>query len=53
MINFFKIVPDKPHNPMLNSGAIMISSLALNLICNKMKIAEKFEYMQNYFKVRK
>ncbi|TRY63704.1 hypothetical protein TCAL_03613, partial [Tigriopus californicus] len=41
---------DKPHNPMLNSGAIMISSLCLSLLHPAMKLAEKFDYMQNYLR---
>uniref|UniRef100_A0A4W4EN67 glutaminase n=1 Tax=Electrophorus electricus TaxID=8005 RepID=A0A4W4EN67_ELEEL len=35
---------DKPHNPMVNAGAIVISSLI------KVKKAEKFDYMMDYLK---
>ena len=41
---------NKPFNPMLNSGAIMIASLAHSLMRPEMHPAEKFEFMQNYFK---
>ena len=42
---------DKPHNPMLNSGAIMNSALASSLIEPKMKSSEKFDYILQYMKV--
>lgn len=51
--NFNEICLDsslKPHNPMLNSGAIMTIALALELLEPKMKIAEKFDYLLNYIK---
>lgn len=51
--NFNEICLDarnKPHNPMLNSGAIMISSLSLSLLHPAMRLAEKFDYMQNYLR---
>ncbi len=38
---------------MLNSGAIMTSSLALQLLEPKMKSSEKFDYIQQYMKVLK
>ena len=38
---------------MLNSGAIMISAVALGLIEPHMRLAEKFDFMQNYLKVEK
>ena len=47
----FADAPSQPFNPMLNSGAIMISSLAHSLMRPEMPLAEKFEYMQNYFRV--
>ena len=52
--NFNEICLDgqnKPFNPMLNSGAIMIASLAHSLMRPEMPLAEKFEFMQNYFRV--
>ncbi len=36
---------------MLNSGAIMISACSLALLKPEMRLAEKFDYMQNYLKV--
>jgi glutaminase len=39
---------DKPHNPLLNSGAIMSASLLLNLVHPEMKMSEKFDYVENY-----
>eukprot|EP00095_Tigriopus_kingsejongensis_P005251 maker-scaffold353_size198981-snap-gene-0.36 protein:Tk05251 transcript:maker-scaffold353_size198981-snap-gene-0.36-mRNA-1 annotation:"glutaminase liver mitochondrial" len=51
--NFNEICLDsklKPHNPMLNSGALMISSLSLFQLHPEMRLAEKFDYMQNYLK---
>ena len=36
---------------MLNSGAIMCSAIASNLVEPKMKNSEKFDYMLNYMKV--
>ena len=41
----------KPHNPLLNSGAIMMSAVALNLMHPEMRLAEKFDYLLEYFKV--
>ena len=35
---------------MLNSGAIMISAVAYSLLKPEMRLAEKFDYMQNYIK---
>ena len=49
--DMFSLVADKPHNPMLNSGAIMISAVANSLLHPEMKLAEKFDYMQNYLRV--
>ncbi|XP_024937284.1 glutaminase liver isoform, mitochondrial isoform X3 [Cephus cinctus] len=51
--NFNELVLDynkKPHNPMINAGAILISSLLKTLIKPEMTLAEKFDYIMNYFK---
>lgn len=40
----------KPHNPMVNAGAIMIASLLLNLIEPEMRAAEKFDWMSQYYR---
>ncbi len=52
--NFNEICLDKknkPHNPMLNSGAIMVAAMCHSLMEPEMSLAEKFDFMQNYFKV--
>eukprot|EP00096_Caligus_rogercresseyi_P003195 TRINITY_DN1586_c0_g1_i10.p1 TRINITY_DN1586_c0_g1~~TRINITY_DN1586_c0_g1_i10.p1 ORF type:complete len:349 (+),score=119.06 TRINITY_DN1586_c0_g1_i10:851-1897(+) len=40
----------KPHNPLLNSGAIMSSAMLLNLIHPEMKMSEKFDYVMEYLR---
>ncbi|CAB4057715.1 glsA [Lepeophtheirus salmonis] len=40
---------NKPHNPLLNSGAIMSSAILLNLIHPEMKMSEKFDYKKKCF----
>ena len=42
---------EKPHNPMVNAGAILVLSLLLNLSEVDMSLAEKFDWVMNYFKV--
>ncbi|CBY33675.1 unnamed protein product [Oikopleura dioica] len=39
-------VRNKPHNPMINAGAIMVSSL----VKAEMNTADRFEYMQGIFR---
>lgn len=49
--NFNEICLDKqkrPHNPMLNSGAIICSALLLSLVRREMKPSEKFDFFQSY-----
>ncbi|XP_012245352.1 glutaminase liver isoform, mitochondrial isoform X3 [Bombus impatiens] len=51
--NFNELVLDynkKPHNPMINAGAILICSLLKSLIKPEMTLAEKFDFTLNYFK---
>ena len=38
-----------PHNPMINSGAIMSAALLLHKLDAKKSIAQKFEMIQKYF----
>ena len=42
-------IPDKPHNPLLNSGAIMSSALLLNLVKPEMPMSEKSDLVMQYF----
>ena len=39
---------NKPHNPMLNAGAIMSSALILQKILPSEGVAEKYEFLLNY-----
>lgn len=40
----------KPHNPMINAGAILICSLLKTLIFPNMTLAEKFDFTMDVFK---
>ena len=40
----------KPHNPMVNSGSIIINSLLQTLMKPEMSGAEKFDEINNYIK---
>ena len=45
--NFIKLGHDnKPHNPLINAGAILIASL----IQKEMKLADRFDYLQNQYR---
>ena len=46
----FFISSDKPHNPLLNSGAIMSAAILLNLVHPDMKMSEKFDFVSDYIK---
>ena len=41
----------KPHNPMINAGAILTASLLQTIVRPEMKHSEKFDWIMNYFKV--
>merc|ERR1711970_53066 len=50
--NFNEIVLDyngQPHNPMVNSGAIMSAALLLYMVKPEMSVSEKFEYVHHFF----
>ncbi|CAG0918944.1 unnamed protein product [Notodromas monacha] len=40
----------KPHNPMINAGAILTASLLQTLVHPEMKHSEKFDWLMSYFK---
>ena len=40
---------DQPHNPMINSGAIMSAALLLYMVKPEMSMSEKFEYVHDFF----
>lgn len=42
---------EKPHNPMINAGAILICSLLKTLVKPEMTLAEKFDYTLETFTV--
>ncbi|XP_050724458.1 glutaminase liver isoform, mitochondrial-like isoform X4 [Eriocheir sinensis] len=41
---------DKPHNPLVNAGSIIINSLLYSLVKPEMSSSEKFDFVQTYFK---
>lgn len=47
----FIFISEKPHNPMINAGAIITCSLLKTLIKPEMTLAEKFDYTLSYFRV--
>ena len=50
---FNEIVMDyngQPHNPMINSGAIMSAALLLYLVKPEMSISEKYEMLEKFFR---
>ncbi|XP_021949726.1 glutaminase liver isoform, mitochondrial isoform X2 [Folsomia candida] len=40
----------KPHNPMVNAGAIIVCSLLKTMVRPELTLAEKFDYTLQYFK---
>ena len=40
----------QPHNPLLNSGAIMSAAILLWLVNPEMKISEKFDFVSGYLR---
>ncbi|XP_050314003.1 glutaminase kidney isoform, mitochondrial isoform X1 [Anthonomus grandis grandis] len=50
--NFNELILDhnkKPHNPMINAGAIMVCALLKTVVGPEMSLAEKFDFTMNYF----
>ncbi len=45
-----RTITDKPHNPLLNSGAIMSAAIMLYLVNPEMKLSEKFDFVTEYIK---
>jgi len=41
----------KPHNPLINAGALITTSLILTLIRREMPLSDKFEFVKEFFKV--
>jgi len=39
----------QPHNPMINSGAIMSAALLLYMVKPELSLSEKFEYVHDFF----
>ncbi|KAG8193509.1 hypothetical protein JTE90_003721 [Oedothorax gibbosus] len=40
----------KPHNPMVNAGAIVVCSLLLYIVEPEMRVSEKFDWICQYYK---
>ena len=49
-MNYFFAFLDQPHNPMVNSGAIMSAAILLNLVKKELNIAKKFDFVLDFFK---
>ncbi|XP_030748653.1 glutaminase kidney isoform, mitochondrial isoform X2 [Sitophilus oryzae] len=50
--NFNELILDhnkKPHNPMINAGAILICALLKTIVGPEMSLAEKFDFIMNFF----
>nr|XP_053635223.1 glutaminase liver isoform, mitochondrial-like isoform X2 [Cherax quadricarinatus] len=41
---------DKPHNPLVNAGSIVVNALLHSLVKPDMTSSEKFDFVQQYFK---
>ena len=41
---------DKPHNPMINSGAIMSAAILIYEVQPHLSLSEKYEFVHNYVK---
>ena len=43
---------EKPHNPLINAGALITTSFLLTLMRREMAISEKFEFVKDFIKVK-
>ena len=43
------VILGQPHNPMINSGAIMSAALLLYMVKPELSLSEKFEYVHHFF----
>ena len=41
---------DKPHNPMVNSGAILSAALLLYEVRPELSLGDKYQYVQDFFR---
>ena len=49
-LNCRNYLSDKPHNPLINSGAIMSASLLLNLVQPDLDMSETYDLVMEYFR---
>lgn len=48
--NLWSCVPDKPFNPLINSGALLSAAILLQLVKPELDdLARKYEYVHNIF----
>jgi len=50
-MSFLLVSIEKPHNPLINAGALISMSLILSLIRRDLSLSDKFEYVKDNFKV--
>ena len=50
IVSYLFFILDQPHNPMVNSGAIMSASILLQLVKPEMNMAQKYDYVFEFFK---
>ena len=43
---------DKPHNPLINAGALLTVSFVLTLIRRDMALSDKFEFVKRIYEVK-
>ena len=49
MLQFFV---EKPHNPLINAGALVTISFMLTSIRRELALSDKFEFIKDFFKVK-